>query len=751
MDKNRLARLKTVYGIALAVIAMTILSSSSLMMYAIKRNGGDSRVVNISGRQRMLSQRITKCVLALERHLPADVRSSRTTELTDSFQAWKKAHAGLQFGDDSLGLPKKENSPEVRRLFHEIAPYYNQILEGVELLLAGMKQGTTDTVALRKTADLILANEPGFLSLMDRITFRFDREAKERVESLLFFEKLILAIGITVLFLEFLLVFHPSITQLSRLMDSLGKKSEELKESNSLLRESLDESLRLTRLANAANRAKSEFLANMSHEIRTPMNAIIGFSELLKAQTKDPLHLQYVDTISSSGRSLLHLINDILDLSRVEADRLDMVPAPFSPGALFTEIERLFSLKVAEKGICFRMVIDPDLPAALVLDQARLRQILLNLVGNAVKFTDEGHVSIEAVWTAKGERGSGRGDMEIRVSDTGMGIPEGERIEIFEAFRQRSGQDHGKYGGTGLGLSICRKLAALMNGDISVAANPGGKGSLFTVLLREVQVAELVPEPDNDPAGEPDRSYEFQRSCLLVADDVEENRRLIREFLRGHPFDFLEVADGEEALRITRDKRPDLVLTDIKMPRMGGVELARAISSDPAYSAIPVIAITASAMVSDLNELRPHFRAVLLKPVSRGELLAEISTVLPCRIEQRNPQTAAAPTVAGPLLSCLDPPAMRRELSLLEGEYRLAIKSCQVKRLREFRERVAALAGQYGASALYSWCGELDAALLSFDIVRMKTLMRQYEEAFTRRCDPVAVNEPQPEFEGAST
>jgi signal transduction histidine kinase len=751
MDKNRLARLKTVYGIALAVIAMTILSSSSIMMYAIKRNGGDSRVVNISGRQRMLSQRITKCVLALERSLPADVRSSRTTELTHSFQAWKKAHAGLQFGDDSLGLPKKENSPEVRRLFREIAPYYNQMVEGVELLLADMNQGTTDPVVLRKTADLLLANEPSFLSLMDRITFRFDREAKERVESLLFFEKLILAIGITVLFLEFLLVFHPSITQLSRLMDSLGKKSEELKESNSLLRESLDESLRLTRLANAANSAKSEFLANMSHEIRTPMNAIIGFSELLKEQTKDPLHLQYVDTISSSGRSLLHLINDILDLSRVEADRLVMVPAPFSPRALFAEIERLFSLKVAEKGISFRMVIDPDIPAALVLDQARLRQILLNLAGNAVKFTDEGHVSIEAVWTATGERGSGRGEMEIRVSDTGVGIPEGERIEIFEAFRQRSGQDHGKYGGTGLGLSICRKLAALMNGDICAMANPGGKGSLFTVLLRDVQVADVVPEPDNGPADEPDRSYEFQYSRILVADDVEENRRLIREFLQGHPFVFLEAADGEEALRITREKRPDLLLTDVKMPRMGGVELARAISSDPAVSAIPVIAITASAMVSDLNELRPHFRAVLLKPISRKGLLAEISTVLPCRIEQRKTPIAAAPTVAEPLLSCLDPPAMRWELVFLEGEFRLAIKSCQIKRLREFQERVTALAGQYGASALLSWCGELDAALLSFDIVRMKTLMRQYEEACKRLCAPVAVNEPQPELEVAST
>jgi signal transduction histidine kinase/DNA-binding response OmpR family regulator len=732
MDEKSLNRLKVVYGAALAVIALTIISSSCLMQYTIHRNGGDSRIINLSGRQRMLSQRITKCVLALELASSPREKAFRTAELTESFSAWKTAHAGLQNGNEKLGLPCRDHSPEIRKLFAEIEPFHREMVRAIDRLLAGIEANRTDPALLLETADLLLANEPLFLSIMDKLTFQFDREARERVNSMLFLEKIILFVGILVLFLEFLFVFHPSISQLTRLMGDLKKKTEQLKESNSLLQESLDESLRLTGLANAANHAKSEFLANMSHEIRTPMNAIIGFSDLLQGETREPLHQEYVRTISSSGKALLHLINDILDLSRVEAGQLTIVSEPFSLRSLFAEIGQIFSGKVADKGVEMHLEVDPALPGAIVLDQSRLRQVLLNLVGNAVKFTDSGYVSVKALWIADPDGGCSASFLEIRVADTGNGIPEEERCHIFEPFRQKSGQDHARYGGTGLGLSICKKLVALMNGDIRVDGNPAGRGSVFTVILHDVQAAAALPIQDAAPSRGHGLRYQFRRARILVADDLEQNRRLLRAFLEGHPFVCVEAVDGEDALQRIRGQRPDLVLTSIKMPRMNGVELARALAADPDLSPIPVIALTASAMPSDLEELSPHFRAILPKPLLQGELLAELARALPCRIEGHLPHlTGKADAATAADFTCIDRAGLCRSLARLDADYQVLRKTLHVRRIREFRERVMKLAERNGAPALLAWAEDLGDALSSFNIAQVKLAMKRYEELVT--------------------
>jgi CheY-like chemotaxis protein len=196
MNEYQLNRLKIVYGIALSIIAITIISSSCLMLYTIKRNGGESRVINLSGRQRMFSQRITKCVLALERSSSPAERSLRSAELVESFSAWKTAHAGLQFGDEKLGLPRRENSPEIKKLFAEIAPFHSEMVRAIDSLLVSMEGNHTNPALLSKTSDLLLVNEPHFLSLMDKLTFQFDREARERVNSMLFLEKIILLVGL---------------------------------------------------------------------------------------------------------------------------------------------------------------------------------------------------------------------------------------------------------------------------------------------------------------------------------------------------------------------------------------------------------------------------------------------------------------------------------------------------------------------------------------------------------------------------
>ncbi|EDN71454.1 sensory box histidine kinase/response regulator [Beggiatoa sp. PS] len=243
--------------------------------------------------------------------------------------------------------------------------------------------------------------------------------------------------------------------------------------------------------ADSANRAKSEFLANMSHEIRTPMNAVIGFSDILASKVTDKKQKTYLDSIQTAGKSLLTLINDILDLSKIEAGRLDIQYEPVNLQLIFTELQQIFSLKMAEKNLEFILETDETLPPVLFLDETRLRQMLLNLMGNAIKFTDSGYIKLCA---NKGstENDHSQVDLILAVEDSGIGIPAEQQALIFESFRQQDGQSTRQYGGTGLGLAITKRLVEMMNGHITVESHPG-KGSRFEIALHEVKVAVALP------------------------------------------------------------------------------------------------------------------------------------------------------------------------------------------------------------------------------------------------------------------
>ncbi|MCK5525410.1 MAG: PAS domain S-box protein [Thiomargarita sp.] len=238
--------------------------------------------------------------------------------------------------------------------------------------------------------------------------------------------------------------------------------------------------------AESANRAKSEFLANMSHEIRTPLNTIVGFSELLSEQTSDKKHLNHIDAIKTAGETLLTLINDILDLSKIEVGQLDILYKMVNPHVIFNEIQQFFAVKIAEKNIDFIVEIDKELPQTLLLDETRLRQVLFNLIGNAIKFTDKGYVKLHANKICK-EKYCKNVDLIFSVIDTGIGIPEERQDIIFETFQQQDGKSTRKYEGTGLGLAITKRLVEMMNGTISVKSTVG-VGSIFEIILRNVKV-----------------------------------------------------------------------------------------------------------------------------------------------------------------------------------------------------------------------------------------------------------------------
>jgi signal transduction histidine kinase/DNA-binding response OmpR family regulator len=378
--------------------------------------------------------------------------------------------------------------------------------------------------------------------------------------------------------------------------------------------------------AESANRSKSEFLANMSHEIRTPLNAVIGFSEVLSELVDDTKQKSYLDSIKTAGESLLMLINDILDLSKIEAGQLDIQNSPIDTRSIFKKIEQIFLKDILDKKLKIITEIDQKLPEMLFLDQTRLRQILLNLVGNAVKFTEEGTIKL-SVETIKQTEDVKTIDLKISVEDTGIGILKKDLKKIFESFEQQSGQESDKYGGTGLGLSITKRLIELMNGQISVTSVKN-QGSVFTITLKDVFVS--ANEPTNKrPLDLKFDVVKFEKVTILVVDDIESNRYLLTELLRRLNLDTITARNGLEAISLAAEQQPKLILMDLRMPKLDGFEATKRLKSNPKTKSIPIIGLSASASKSDIVESkRIGMEAYLSKPIKTNDLMKELSKFL---------------------------------------------------------------------------------------------------------------------------
>jgi len=385
--------------------------------------------------------------------------------------------------------------------------------------------------------------------------------------------------------------------------------------------------------AEAANKAKSEFLANMSHEIRTPMNSILGFSEILLNSVTDELQKNYLDTIFTSGKTLLSLINDILDISKIEAGRIELSPEPVYIRSLLFEMEQIFRPKIIEKKISFFTEIDEDTPPAIVLDELRLRQILFNLTGNAIKFTNTGSVQVVLKVLLKNLKDYTL-DFMISIVDSGIGIPMNQQKRIFEAFVQQSGQNNRRYGGTGLGLAISKRLVELMKGEISLDSEVG-KGSTFSVIFRNVKYTAQSDEIQSVKSSLADE-VEFENSIVLIVDDVKNNRDMVVSNLKECKLRVLQAESAIYALELLKEQKVDLILMDLRMPGMDGREAAQIIRNNPQTSEIPVIAFTAYALKSDEDSAKKHFDGYLRKPVRKHEIIEELLKHLPYHVIQKN-------------------------------------------------------------------------------------------------------------------
>ena len=623
ITKQRLQKLKVTYGLALAFIALVILSSSLLMQYVIQHNAGDSRVINLSGRQRMLSQRLTKGVLALEYDREEQVRANRIQELTKSFQDWKLAHHGLQYGDESLGLPARTNSAEVVKLFAEMEIYYADMVKALDELLGQIAEGDPNQEAIQQIERVMLANESKFLPLMDKITFQFDKEAKDRITSMQRLEIIILVVGLAVILFEFLAVFRPSLTQMKNLTDALRDKAEELKVANTLLKSSLDESLRFTEMANVAGKAKGEFLANMSHEIRTPMNGVIGMTGLLLDSTLTDEQRRFAETIRSSSESLLDLINDILDFSKIEAGKLEFESLDFNLLNLLDDFDDTMALRAYGKGLELLCKVDPNVPIWLRGDPGRLRQILTNLTGNAIKFTRAGEVALRVSFVEGIETNC---LLRFAVCDTGIGIPSEKVRDLFEKFTQADASTTRKYGGTGLGLAISKQLSELMEGEIGVLSQEG-KGSEFWFTVR----LDIPPAEAHEVTLAPANLREVRG---LVVDDNATNRDILDSLMTSWGMRSSEAQDAPSALHalykaLDEDDPFRIAVIDSKMPGMDGEALGRAIKADTRLSGTKLVMLTSLGRSGNTKLYEEiGFSAYANKPVRQSDFFSILSRVL---------------------------------------------------------------------------------------------------------------------------
>ncbi len=482
--------------------------------------------------------------------------------------------------------------------------------------------------------------------------------------------------------------------------------------------------------AEIANQAKSIFLANMSHEIRTPMNAILGFAEILEEKIKDAQNKQYLSAIDAAGKSLLTLIDDILDLSKVEAGKLSLEYADINPRLVFEEIKAVFSKKVADKELDLRIAIDPSLPACIVTDEIRLRQILLNLVGNAVKFTSAGFVEISASFKYA-DRNSGASEFIFSVEDTGIGIPEQERQHIFGAFEQQTGQSTAKFGGTGLGLAITNRLITMMGGTIEIGGEQG-KGSKFTINIKGVEIGE-IRESDEKTDDFDVNSIKFDKASILLVDDEELNRRLLRSYLEDYEFEIIEAVNGKEALELARNYRPDVILMDRKMPVMGGYDAIQILKQDHDLKSIPVIVQSASAMKDEVEMLVGISDGYLVKPIKKTTFISKLSEYLDHTVESAASEDTGQPEPEPgedvPLVE-LDAEALFKLPELLEilddlrkNSLDEIYENLAVNDIEDFATRVSNLGQEYHCPHLSEWGERLLNQAIMFDMDAMpKTL-----------------------------
>lgn len=508
---------------------------------------------------------------------------------------------------------------------------------------------------------------------------------------------------------------------IKKLVEDLHSLNQCLDESNKNLEEKVEdrtkELKKAKEIAEKNNQALNLFIANMSHDIRTPMHNILGFIDLLEKRVPGEQEKSFISVIKSNSNLLLQLLNSILDLSKIRAGKLELMNEPVDIRAIFTDVRRSFSIKLEEKKLDFNIIIDTGFPQFIYLDGARLRQVLLNLVGNAVKFTESGHVTLAVKLCSIREEDSTI-DFTITVEDTGIGIDKKKIEEIFEPFVQENTYISNKYGGVGLGLSISNDLIALMNGTIK-AESVLCKGSCFYINIKNVKTKMKEIGTNENQLLNDIESIIFEKRTILVVEDNKDIRDSLRLYLGAYNFEFIESEDGRQGIELAKKHLPDLIIMDMKMPEMSGFEAVKRIKTDKELQIIPVIAFTAHALKEEEEEIMAlGCNGFLRKPLSRSQLVMALTKYLPYTIKKS--------TVSKPLMNVstweeflstqnlmhlipaekIKPLIEDLEKKFME-QYQKIQKSLIIKDAEDFALQIKRLGNNAGAEILINWADQV--------------------------------------------
>lgn len=603
-------RLKVRIVAALCLIALLATGEYFVARFSLNSLESAAQSINLSGRQRMLSQRIAGLSLEIQHAtVSGDVRLTETRmALFTTLEEMAAAHEDLTTGNPQIGLHPPSEAL-VRHYFNG-APSLD---DRVRLFISSARSvfeasGGDSPVAGGDLALISNLARQTLLVELDYAVLLYQQEAEAGLSRLHAIQASIwiaLVIGLAAIALY---LIGPAI---------------------SLVRNSVSVAESQRQLAERASEAKSHFLSSMSHEIRTPMNGIIGMSDMLAKSNLDPTKQRYAQIVNRSARSLLTVLNDILDISKLEANTVRLERQPINPMRLIVQTVEVFGSDCSEKGIDLSLEVDPALDMKVLGDPTRISQILVNLVGNAVKFTMKGGVSVRGLMLREEED---QVTLRLEVEDTGIGFEPDAAADLFDGFHAVDKETRRKFGGTGLGLAIVKRLCEAMGGSVNALGSPGS-GALFTVdliLPKYEGRLELVSNTGEQVEDFAATSQDWSVKSILVAEDNDVNRELIETLLNAAGCGTIHMAeDGVDAVRQAAGRRYDVILMDSKMPNMDGIQATKTLrETDGPNSNTAIIALTADALNDARERYLAHgFNDYLAKPVVPENLYAALDAV----------------------------------------------------------------------------------------------------------------------------